>query len=272
MNSPSTPTHALESALRLIGWTFLIGGLCLSLLAGSISGVNSLALSLKEYGFPSGTLCVAGILSLVLGSIRRGQIQGMLTPASSSSKTRSKREDPSSEKSNLRELEERLIAELDRRHEDLRSELHEVSALIEANLEAAPLESRVLPMAAGAELLSKQLSAAPRSRPTLSTKPLDELEITVELEDLGPDESLLWSHDKDELRTGELEERLYGEVIAEKDGFVWDFPLNRQRDLRNENSEQDETYRAKNEPQADDEPTSERDNISWFDWDEDDLV
>jgi hypothetical protein len=271
VNSPSAPTNALESALRLIGWTLLIGGLCLSLFAGSISGVDSLALSLKEYGFPSGTLCVAGILSLAIGSTKRGQLQEV-TPASSSSETRPKVKDTSSEKSNLRELEYRLIAELDRRHEDLRSELHEVSTLIEASLESAPLENRELPMAAGAELLSERLFAAPRSRPTLSAKPVDEIEITVELEELEPDESRLWSHDKDDLRTGELEDRLYGDVLAGEDGFVWDFPLNRQRDLHNEDSEQDETYRAKDEPQIDDEPTIDRRNISWFDWDEDDLA
>jgi hypothetical protein len=266
MNSTTAPPSLLENALRLIGWALLIGGLCLSLFADSLTGMGSLALSLKEFGFPSGTLCVAGILSLALGSIRRGQLRE-ITPASSPPRLLPSVKGASPENANLRALEDRLIAELDRRHQDLRSELHEVSALIEANLEAAPLESRELPMAAGAELISVQ-----RRRPMLSTRDTAELEITVELEEQGPDESLLWSHDKDKLRTGELEERLYGEVLADKEGFLWEFPLKRQRDPRNEASKQEETDPSKDQLQMDDEPTIDRSNISWFDWDEDDLV
>ncbi len=106
----------------------------------------------------------------------------------------------------------------------------------------------------------------------LSTREAVELEINVELEEQGPDESLLWSHDKDKPRTGELEERLYGEVLAEEGGFVWDFPIKRQRALNLETSEQEETRSSKDEPQIDDEPTIDQSNISWFDWDDDDLV
>lgn len=266
MNSTTAPPSLLENALRLGGWALLIGGLCISLLADSLTGMGSLALSLKELGFPSGTLCVAGILSLALGSIRRGQLPE-ITPASSPLRALPSVKDTSSEKADLRALEDRLIAELDRRHQDMQSELHEVSALIEASLGAASLESIELPMAAGAELIS-----TPRRKPRLSTREADPLEITVELEELEPDESLLWSHDSDELRTGEPEERLYGDVLAGEDGFVWDFPLKRQRDLNHEASEWEETHSSKDELQTDDEPTIDRRNISWFDWDEDDLV
>ena len=266
MNTTTTPPSMLENTLRLIGWALLIGGLCLSLFADSLTGIGSLALSLKEFGFPSGTLCVAGILSLALGSIRKGELREV-TPASSGPSSLPSVKDTSSEKATLQALEDRLIEELDRRHQDLRSELHEVSALIESSLEAAPFESRELPMAAGAELIS-----TPRRRPMLSTREAVELEINVELEEQGPDESLLWSHDKDKPRTGELEERLYGEVLAGEGGFVWDFPIKRQRDLNLETSEQGETRSSKDEIQIEDESTIDRSDISWFDWDEDDLV
>jgi hypothetical protein len=266
MNSPTASASLLENALRLIGWTLLIGGLCLSLFADSLTGIGSLALSLKEFGFPAGTLCVAGILSLALGSIRRGKLQEV-TPAGTGPISRPSVKDTSSDKATLRALEDRLIAELDRRHQDLRSELHEVSVLIETSLEAAPLENRELPMAAGAELIS-----APRRMPMPSTREVDELEITVELEEQGPDESLLWSHDKDRLRTGKLEDRLSGEVLAEEEGFVWNFPPKRQGGPRDEASKQKEADSSKDQLQMNDEPTIDRSNISWFDWDEEDLL
>jgi hypothetical protein len=122
-------------------------------------------------------------------------------------------------------------------------------------------------MAAGAELIS-----IPRGKPTLSPRWADQLEVTVELEDPSPDESILWSHDQGELPTGELEDRLSGEVSVDEGGFIWNFPLNRQSAARSDASGEEETDLSKEEPQRDDGPTVDRDNISWFDWDEDDLV
>lgn len=272
MNPPTTTTSTLESALRLLGWVLLVGGLCLSLFSHSITGLGSLALSLNELGFPSGTLCVAGILSLALGSIR-GRRHEEVAPRAPVATAPARPKAAPPQKPNLQELEDRLISELDRRHEELRNEIHEVSALIEASLRVLPVADQELPMAVGAEMISKQLLPFPRMRPHLSTGHSDNLEVTVELEDLDPDESTLWSHDKDEQRTGDLEDRLFGEVITDED-FVWDFPVTRQREPHNEDLDQkpSEAFEPEAEPSSDEDPTIDRNNISWLDWDEDDLV
>ena len=266
MKSTDTRPSLLEDLLRLAGWTFLIGGLCLSLFADSLTGLGSLATSLRGYGFPAGTLCLAGILSLALGSIRKGQVKEV-TPTGSGPKTPSSAKSEGADKSRLRELEDRLIAELNQRHEDLKSELQEVSTLLEASLEAAPLMNRELPMAAGAELMS--ISSR---RPRLATRETEELEISVELEEIQPDESRLWADEGDKLRTGDLEDRLYNDVLVEEEGYIWDFPIKRQRERLDEEPKQMETDSKRDEPQLDDETTIDRKNISWFDWDEEDLV
>ena len=274
MNPPTTTPSALESALRLLGWALLVGGLCISLFSHSITGLGSLALSLKELGFPSGTLCVAGILSLALGSIR-GRRHEEVSPRATVAMAPASTKAAPPEKPKLQELEDRLISELDRRHEELRNEIHEVSALIEASLRVFPVADQELPMAAGAELISKQLLPLPRVRPHLSTGHSDHLDVTVELEDLDPDESTLWSHDRDKQRTGDLEDRLSGEVLTNED-FVWDFPTTRQSEPHNEDLGQRprEAFEPEVEEElsSDEEPTIDRKNISWLDWDEDDLV
>ena len=184
-----------------------------------------------------------------------------------SPKTPSSAKSEGADKSRLRELEDRLIAELNQRHEDLKSELQEVSTLLEASLEAAPLMNRELPMAAGAELMS--ISSR---RPRLATRETEELEISVELEEIQPDESRLWADEGDKLRTGALEDRLYNDVLVEEEGYIWDFPIKRQRERLDEDPKQMETDSKRDEPQLDDENTIDRKNISWFDWDEEDLV
>ena len=266
MKSPDTQPSVLENLLRLAGWTLLIGGLCLSLFADSLTGIGSLATSPRGHGFPAGTLCLAGILSLALGSIRKGQSREV-SPAESGPKAPPSVKSEGAEKSNLRELEDRLIAELNQRHEDLKNELQEVSSLIEASIEAAPLQNRELPMAAGAELMSTR-----SRRPRLATRETKELDIVVELEEAQPDESRLWRDAGDKLRSGDLEDRLFNDVLVEEEGYIWDFPIKRQREQPDEDSKQEEVDSPRVEPQLDDERTIDRHNISWFDWDEEDLV
>ena len=266
MKSPNTQSSLLENLLRLAGWTLLIGGLCLSLFADSLTGIGSLATSLRGYGFPAGTLCLAGILSLALGSIRKGHPIDV-SPVGSGPKVSPSAKSEDTDKSSLRELEDRLIAELNQRHEDLKTELKDVSSLIEASIEAAPLENRELPMAAGAELMSTR-----SRRPRLATRETKELEIVVELEEVQPDESRLWRDEGDKLRSGDLEDRLYNDVLVEEEGYIWDFPIKRQRERLDEEPKQMETDSKRDEPQLDDETTIDRKNISWFDWDEEDLV
>jgi len=281
MNPDSSPPSKLTIISRLTGWSLVIGGLALSLFAGSITGVGALSATLQEFGFPSGTLCVAGLfLLLSLGSVREsesGQRSAEArTPFSSPTKER-----PSKlGNSDLRRLEDRLTAELERRHESIREDLQEVSALLEANLENGALSAIELPLAAGGELTSHQLRPAPRKLGPRhhGTDPFleedEELEITLEMEERSPDETRLWSQGGEISEPGDWEDRLTGEVIVDHHPYEWNFPIPQGTEAVEDplDHSPEGSIESGLEADADPEPTVDLDNIGWFDWDEDDLV
>ncbi len=122
-------------------------------------------------------------------------------------------------------------------------------------------------MAAGAESMFTS-----RRRPRLATREVEELDISVELEEVTPDESRLWTHKADKLRSRDLEERLYNDVVVDEGAYIWDFPIKRQREQLDEESAQSVVNSSRDETPLDDESTIDRKNISRFDWDDEDLV
>ena len=277
----SNHPRPLPSAVRPLGWSLLVGGLALSLLADTLSGVGALAESLQNQGFPAGTLCVAGCLLLALGSFQSRESK-VAAPGSNSASSGPPAEAPSMPGTlNLRELEDRLIADLDRKHEDLRQELHEVSLLLEANFQAAAPRSIELPLAAGAELTAHQLRPAPRGPGSRSYTPAfanesedEELEILVEFEENAPDESLLWAQGVEQEESSGLEQRLTGEAVQGAETFDWDIPVPHPRADPSLPTDADSPYPLTIEPEeaAEEEPELNRDDIRWLEWDEDDLV
>lgn len=300
MEHPKSPPTPLHSAARLLGWSLLLGGLALSLLAGTLAGVGTLADVLRDLGFPAGTLCIAGFLLLMLGSLTGGRHAEPPVKKDWIYEGPTKGQQKNSGVHDLRELEERLIAELERRHEDLREELHGVSELLQANLEASTLSATEWPQAAGGELATHQLEPAPRrSRPQTSITDVDgdpeteEVDFTLELEAPAPDESLLWGEAAELRESSEPEQRLTGDVAVDPSSFEWNFPIPRENptpeDPRDPTPEAQSSAQpnpqhtagprpdpaAEDTPppkEIDDWPSLDRKRIQWLDWDDDDLV
>lgn len=280
MNPDSSSPRSLQKASRLIGWSLLFVGLALSLFADSITGLGALSKTLQESGFPSWTLCVAGLLLLSLGSVR-GRGAKQQSPEAETSFNGSAQEKPAKPgNSDLRKLEDRLIAELDRRHESIREDLQEVSALLEANLESGALSAVELPLAAGGELTSHQLRPAPRKlgpRPHQTDPVMEEdveLEITLEMDEQSPDEARLWSHRAELSEPGDLEDRLTGEVSVDHPPYEWNFPVSQGGETVEEplDHSPEAPVESSQETEAEPEPTVDLDDIGWFDRDEDDLA
>lgn len=279
MTTPKTPPSVLKSATRLLGWALLIGGLVLSLFADSISGLGSLSETLQGFGFPAGTLCVAGFLLLTLASVVQKEEPFESVPSQAPAGPPSKRAESAPASADIRELQERLISELERRHEGIKDELQEMSARLEARLGENVESEAEWSLAAGAELTPRQHQLGPRR---LGPKPLsneprieepddEELEMTLEIEEQTPDEARLWRQHAELVELGDLEDRLSGDVSVDPKSFVWDFP---QGDKRTDQPREIET--PAEEPQTEAapsfDPPSDTENISWFDWDDEDLV
>ena len=178
----------------------------------------------------------------------------------------------------MRRLEERLIAELDRRHEGIKEELQEMSALLEANLESSAQNLTDLPLAVGAEFSPHQLRPAPRRlgpqlHPTEALME-EELEMTLEVDEKTPDETLLWKPADEFSELGDLEDRLSSDVSIDPHSFVWDFPIHDNSEPTEEPATDAQEAPAEVSPEAstDHYPPAPPKNIDWFDWDEEDLV
>ena len=205
---------------------------------------------------------LAGLLSLAFGPMTRRQQIEVAPVAHATPQQHGGEQDSQSAKPAIQRLEDRLLAELDRQHEGVQRELHEISALLEAALDAESLRLSELPLAAGAELSSHRLHPVPRRPSHLTEDREGELEIFVELEEQDPDESALWSHGSDMKEIGDLEDRLSGDVLAEGDrssGEVYE-------------TSRDDSEVTDTDPSSDEGPAINRDNIQWFDWDDNDLV
>jgi len=271
MKHDSNSPRPLQNTSRPLGWSLLIGGLVLSLLPDSHSGIEALSERLQELGFHAGTFCVAGFLLLALGSVRDRRLKETASTARPTSLDPHREASSMLGTSDLQKLEGRLIAELDQKHEDLRNELHEMSVLIEANT----LHSTEWPMAVGAELSSHQLRPAPRrlgprAHTSAFTKEEEELDVSVEFEEKEPDETLLWAQDVDLLESGDTEDRLTGDYQL----FEWDFPVPETSAQPEDPTERSHTAPTapESETNIEEEPQLDRDNTPWFDWDEDNLV
>jgi hypothetical protein len=256
----------------------LLGGLALSLLADSLTGIRALSETLQGLGFPAGTICVAGFLLLALASVRAREDQPQTTPDKASA-TNFPQERPSRPKgTDIQRLEDRLIAELDRRHEGIKEELQEMSALLEANLESSAQDIEEWPLAVGADFAPHQLRPTPRKLGPQPhhTDPLmeEELEMTLEIEEQTPDETRLWTQKAELAELGSLEDRLSGDVSVEPHDFSWDFPI-----PDTQEPVEDPTVHAQEAPAelspeetTNYDPPADPENIDWFDWDEEDLL
>ncbi len=278
MNPPSPPASVFKSVSRLIGWSFLLGGLALSLLADSLTGLGALRETLQGFGFPAGTICVAGFLLLALASVGARKATNQSTPDNAPFKSPAKESPSKPGGSEMRRLEERLIAELDRRHEGIKEELQEMSALLEANLESSAENLTDWPLAVGAEFSGHQLRPAPRRlgpqlHPTESLME-EELELTLELDEKTPDETLLWKPTDEFSELGDLEDRLSSDVSIDPHSFVWDFPTPDNSEPTEEPATDAQEAPTEVSPEAstDHYPPAPPENIGWFDWDEEDLV
>ncbi len=278
MNPPSAPTSLLKSASRLIGWCLLLGGLALSLLADSLTGIKALSETLQGFGFPAGTICVAGFLLLALTSVRAREDRPQTIP-DKADVTSAAQERPSRPKSSdIRKLEDRLIAELDRRHEGIKEDLHEMSALLEANLESSAQDLSEWPLAVGADFTPHQLRPTPRrlGPQPHHTEPLmeEELEMTLEIEEQTPDETRLWTQRTELAELGDLEDRLSGDVSIDPHDFDWDFPIPHSQEPVEDSTAHAQEAPAEPSPEETTEydPPADPGNIGWFDWDEEDLV
>jgi len=252
----------------------------LSLLADSLTGIKSLSETLQSFGFPAGTICVGGFLLLALASVGTREDQHKANTSDASPRA-SEEETPSIPAgSDIRKLEDRLIAELNRRHEGIKDELHEMSALLEANLESSAESMNEWPLAVGAEHTSHQLRPTPRrldSQPHLPEALVDEdeeFEMTLEIEEQTPDETRLWAQRAELAELGDLEDRLSGDVSVDPESFVWDFPTTERQEPAEEPTSLAEENSVEVSPEAvsDYEAPTDSENISWFDWDEEDLV
>ncbi len=278
MNPPSPPANVLKSASRLIGWSFLLGGLALSLLADSLTGLGALRDALQGFGFPAGTICVGGFLLLALASVGARETTKQPTPDNLSFKGPTKERNSKPEGSEIRKLEDRLIAELDRRHEGIKEDLQNMSALLEANLESSAENLTDWPLAVGAEFSGHQLRPAPRrlGPQPHHTEPLmeEELEMTLDIEEQAPDEARLWTQRTELSDPGDLEDRLSGDVSVEPHDFVWDFPIPDNQAPVEEQAAHAQEAPAEVSPDtsADSAPPVDPENIGWLDWDEEDLV
>jgi hypothetical protein len=278
MNPPSPPASVLKNVSRLIGWSFLLGGLALSLLADSITGLGALRDALQGVGFPAGTICIGGFLLLALASVGARETTKQPTPDNASFKGPTKERPSKPGASEIRNLEDRLIAELDRRHEGIKEDLQEMSALLEANLESSAQNLTDWPIAVGAELSSHQLRPAPRRlgpQPHQTEALMEEdLEMTLEIEEQTPDETRLWAQRTELSDPGDLEDRLTGDVSVEAHDFSWDFPIpDGQAPVEEQTAHaQEAPAEVSPDTSADYAPPVDPENIGWFDWDEEDLV
>jgi hypothetical protein len=278
MNPPSAPANILKNASRLIGWSFLLGGLALSLLADSLTGLGALRDALQGFGFPAGTICVGGFLLLAIASVGTRETTKQPTPDNASFKGPTKERPSKPGGSEIRNLEDRLIAELDRRHEGIKEDLQNMSALLEANLESSAENLTDWPLAVGAEFSGHQLRPAPRrlGPQPHHTEPLmeEELEMTLEIEEQAPDETRLWTQRTELSELGDLEDRLSGDVSIEPHDFVWDFPIPDSQAPGEEQTDRAQEAPAEVSPDtsADYAPPVDPENIAWLDWDEEDLV
>jgi len=278
MNPPSNTPNVLKNVSRLIGWSFLFGGLALSLLADSLTGLGALRDALQGFGFPAGTICVGGFLLLALASVGARETTKQPIPDNLSFKGPTKERESEPESSEIRKLEDRLIAELDRRHEGFKEDLQEMSALLEANLESSAQELTDWPLAVGAEFSGHQLRPTPRRlgpRPHHTEALMEEeLEMTLEIEEQTPDEARLWTQRTELSEPGDLEDRLSGDVSVDPDDFVWDFPIpDSQAPVEEQTAHvQEAPAEVSPDTSADCIPPVDPENIGWFDWDEEDLV
>ena len=277
MNPPTTSPSALKSATRIVGWALLIGGLSISLFAGSLTGLRDLSETLLSFGFPAGTLCVAGFLLLTLDSV--GSRAEPFETASGEGHEALHRnagdEDHASQ--SLKEIEDRIIGELERSHEGIKGELREMSALLQGKF-GGDEESAAWSLAVGAEITPQQVRPGPRRlgpqplsiEPSLEEFDEEELEMTLELEEQAPDEARLWSQHTELAELGDIEDRLTADVSVDPAGYQWDFPRSEDDSLIEELGTPEDEPNAETGPTFD--PSSDTENIDWLEWDEDDLV
>ena len=284
MNPPSTPPSVLKSATRFVGWALLISGLALSLFAGSLTGLRDLSETLQGLGFPAGTLCVAGFLLLTLASVGAREVPFESAPSEGPQELPARARGEGAAAPSLRALEDRLIGELERKHEGIKGELREMSARLEEKLTGNAESASDWPLAVGAEITPQQVRPGPRLlrpqphpiEPSLDELEEEELEMTLELEEQTPDEARLWRHQSELTELGDIEDRLSGDISVDPARFEWNFLHGKDASPVEELQAAEDQASREEEPTAEAgpslDPPTDTENIDWFEWDEDDLV